>query len=78
MILEGNESGYTSKDTDNKPVASVSVDQLQLAQSRLVLYLSGKLRSVHIWYVQVMVDHFNTLTYVHIIRISIQEESLVP
>ena len=78
MILEGNESGYTSKDTDNKPVAAVSVDQLQLAQSRLVLYLSGKLRSVHIWHVQVMVDHFNTLTYVHIIRISIQEESLVP
>ena len=71
-ITKGKKLGYIMKETDNKPVASVSVDQLQSARPVLVPQFSGKLTSARIWVDQFMVDHFIDLTYVHIMIRTIQ------
>ena len=67
---------YIRKDTDGKPRAGVSVDQLQLSQPGLVPKFSGKHTSARIWTAQVMVDHFSDSPYVHLMRSTIQEETL--
>ena len=56
------------KDTDNKPGAWVSLDQLQSAQTGLVPKFSVKLRSARIWDAQVIVENFSDLTYVNLMR----------
>ena len=66
----------TRKDTDNNPVSGVSVDQIQSSQPGLVPQLSGKLTSAHIWAAPIMVDHFSDSTYVHLMIIISQEETL--
>ena len=66
----------TKKETDNNTGAGVSVDQFQSAQPVLVPQLSGKLTHVRIWVDQVMVGHFSDLTYAHLMRSAIQEETL--
>ena len=52
------------------------VDQLRSAQSVLVTQLSGKITSERIWASHVMVEHFIDLTYVRIMRSTIQEDTL--
>ena len=69
-------SGSILKDNKNKPGSVVSVDQIRPDQKLLFLQLSGKLTITRIWSTQVMVDHFSDLNYVHLTRITIQEEIL--
>ena len=76
MDIKGKNSESIRKYTDNTPRSGVSVDQLQSVQPGLVPLLSVKLTSVPIWDAQVMVDHFSDLTYVQLIRSTIQEETL--
>ena len=71
-----NKSGDIRKYTDNKPVYTVSVDQLQSYNPELVPQLSGKITSAHIWAAQVMVDHFGDSTYVQIFISTIQKKTL--
>ena len=73
---KGEKSGSIHKNTDHKPGAAVSVDQLCIAHQLLVPQLSYKLTSVRIWYRQVMVDHISELTYVHLPRSTSQENNL--
>ena len=73
---KGNKSGSIRKETENNPGDVVSVEQIQSAQTGLVPQLSGKLTSAHIWDAQFMVDHFSDLTYVHLMRSTIQEHNL--
>ena len=68
--------GSTRKDTNSKPGSAVSLDQLRSAQLGLSIQLSGKLTSMRILFKKVMVHHFSDLTYVHLIRITSQEENL--
>ena len=75
MDIKGKNSESIRKYTDNTPRSGVSVDQLQSVQPGLVPLLSVKLTSVPIWDAQVMVDHFSDLSYVHLIRITRQEET---
>ena len=75
-ITKGYKSGSIRKETDNNPGSVVSVDQLQSDHPVLVPQCSGKIISVHIWYLQVIVYHFSCLTYVHLIIITIQEDTL--
>ena len=72
-VTKGNKLESIRKDTDNDPGSVVSVDQLQSAQTLLVPQFSGKLTIAHIWAVQVIVNHFSDLTYVHLIRSTSQE-----
>ena len=66
METIGNQSGSISEDTDNKPGATVSLDQLQSDQPGLVPKLSRKLTIAHTWVSQVRVHHFSNLTYLHL------------
>ena len=75
-ITKGNKSSSIRKETDNNPGAAFSVDQLHSDQAGLVSQFSEKITSEHIWYAQVMVDHFSDLTYVHLVKRTIQEEKL--
>ena len=50
------------------------MDQLQSSHPKLVPQLLVKITSAHIWAVQVMVEHFSGLTYVHLM--TIQEETI--
>ena len=75
-ITKGKKPGSIRKEIDNNPGASVSVEQLQSANTGLVPQFSGKLTSVLIWTSQVMVDHFSDITFVHLMRSTIQEETL--
>ena len=61
------------KETDNTPGYGVLVDQLQSSQTGLVPQFSGKITSVRIWAVQVLVDYFSELTSVHLMRITTKE-----
>ena len=54
----------------------VSVDQLQSDQTGLVPQFSDKLTSARIWDDQVMVERFSDLTYVLLMIITIQEETI--
>ena len=47
-ITKANKLESIKKDTENKPVSGVSVDQLQSSQPGLVPQFSGKLTSAHI------------------------------
>ena len=69
---KGNNSGFIRKETDNKPWSGVSVDQVQSYQPWLFQQFSGKLTGAHIWSAQVVVDHFSDLTYIHLMRSTIQ------
>ena len=73
---KGKKPGSIKKDTDNNTGYGVSLEQLQKNQPGLVPKLSGKLTSARIWDAQVMVDHFNDLTYVHLIRSTSKGETL--
>ena len=73
---KGNKSGSIRKETDNNLVYWLSIDQLQSAQTELAPQLSGKLTSARICAVQVMAEHFSGLTYVQLMRITIQYENL--
>ena len=64
------------KETDNKPGARVAVDQLQSDQPGSIPQFSGKITSAYIWYDQLIVDRFCYLTYLHIMIITSQEETL--
>ena len=70
-----NKLGSIPKYTNNKPGDVVSVDQLQSAQSGLIPQLSVKIINALIWSTQVMVDHFSDLTYVRLMRSTIQEDT---
>ena len=59
-----NISGSIRKETENKSVAALSVNQPYSSQPLLVSKLSGKLTSACIWTAQVIVDLFSDLTYV--------------
>ena len=72
MEKKGKKPGSIRKETKNKPGYGVSVDQVKSDQPGLVPQLSGKLTSAHIWSAQVMVDNFSDLTYVHLIKRTIQ------
>ena len=72
-IAKGNKSGPIRKYIDNNPRYRVSVYQLQSDHTGLAPQLSGKLTSVSIWAAKVIVDHFSDLTYVNLIRSTIQE-----
>ena len=69
-------SGYIRKETENNPGDGVSVDQLQSSHPGLVLQFSVKITSAKIWAAQVMVEHFRDLTYVHLMRSTIQGDIL--
>ena len=71
-MTKGKKSGSISKDTGHKTRSVVSVNHLQSDKSGLVPQLSCKLTSARIWAAQVMVEHFSDLTYVHLIRSTIQ------
>ena len=75
-ITKGNKSRSISKDTDNKPGDGFSVYQLQSSQTVLVPQLSWKLTSAWIWAVQVLVNHFSDLTYVHLMISTSQKDIL--
>ena len=49
MEKKGNKSGSKRKNTDYKPGAAVSVNQLQSYQTLSVAQLSGKLTNARIW-----------------------------
>ena len=57
-------------------MAEVSVEQLQSDQTVLVPQFSFKITGAIIWLAQVMMDHYSDLTYVQLIRSTIQEETL--
>ena len=65
----GKKSGYRWKDTGDKPVYEVSVARI----SHTILGQNHKRAHLGI---QVMVDHFSDLTYVHLMGNIIQEEKL--
>ena len=67
---------YARKESDNNPGYVVSVDQLQSSHPVLVSQFSCKLTSACIWSAQVMMDHFNELTYLHLMRSTNQEDTL--
>ena len=75
-ITKDNKSESIRKYTDNKPLYGVSLDQLWSSQPGLVPQFSGKLTSSQICSAQVMVNHFSDLTYLHLMRITSQEENL--
>ena len=75
-ITKVNKSESISKDTENKPGYGVLVDQLRSSHPGLVPQFSEKTTSSHIWYAQVMVNHFSDLTYVQLMRSTIHEENL--
>ena len=75
-ITKVDKPGSIRKETDNNPGYGVSVDQLQSYQTVLVPQFSGKITSAYIWATQVMADHFIDLTYVQLIRSTIQEDTL--
>ena len=64
------------KDTYNNPGSIVSVYQIHAAHPGLVPQFSGKLTSSRICSSQDMVEHFSDLPYVHLIKITSQEETL--
>ena len=68
-----NKSGSIRKDTGNEPGDAVSVYQLHSDHTGVVPQFSSKLKNAHIWSAQVMVYHVSGWTYVHLIRITIQE-----
>ena len=76
LRIKGNKLGFIRKETDNNPVAEVSLDQLKSIQTWYVPRLQGKLSITRSWDAQVVVVHFNYLTYVYLIKIKIQEGKL--
>ena len=75
-IKKCKKSRSISKETENNLGDRVSVYQLHSYQLGLFSKLSGKLTSEHIWFAQVMVDHFSELTYVNLTIRTSQKETL--
>ena len=75
-IPKVNKQESIRKDTYNKPEYGISLYQLWSSQPGLVPQFSGKLTSARVWSTQVMVNHFSDLTYLHLMRITSQEENL--
>ena len=73
---KGRKLGYIRKESENKPVYVVSVDQIQSAQPGLVPQLVGKLTSALICDSEVTMDHFSDLTYVYLMISTVQDETL--
>ena len=72
---DGKESNIR-KESDNKPGACVSIDQLVSAQPGLVPQISGRLTSARIWAATVYLDHFTRHVYVHLMRDQTQASTL--
>ena len=72
-ITNENISGSIRKENDNNKGNAASVDQLNLDHPGLVTQFSWKLTSARIWYDQFMMYHFSDLTYVNLMRSTIQE-----
>ena len=74
---KGEKLGSIRKYSDYKPGSSVSIVQLLSIQPGLVSQVSGKLTSTWICSAQLMVDQFGDSVLVHLMRITIQEETLI-
>ena len=74
---KGNKNQSIRKESDNKPGACTSVDQLISAQPGLVPTVSGTLASFRITAATVFVDHFMNFIYVHLMRSTTQDETIV-
>ena len=64
------------RDSDDKPGAGVSIDQMISAQPGLVPQVSGRLTSARIWAATIFLDHFSRHVHVHLMRDQTQASTL--
>lgn len=73
---DGKSSSSIRKETEDKPGATVSIDQMISAQPGLVPQISGHLTAARIWAATIFVDHFSKHVYVHLMRDQTQASTL--